>query len=100
MSDEFYGVFNLVEGCFWIALGIGFLVSLVRPGWQRGKIAAAANFAAFGASDFVEMHTGAWGRPWWLAAWKVTCVGLMAVLLFAHTRRRRAEAAPSARKTR
>jgi hypothetical protein len=31
----------------------------------------------FGASDLVEMRTGAWWSPWWLFAWKAACVLLL-----------------------
>ena len=93
MTDDFAGIFNLIEGFVWIAFSVGFWVSLVRPGQRWAKGVAGVNFAAFGVSDFVEMQTGSWGRPWWLAAWKIACVGVMAVQVFLYTRRKRAEAA-------
>ena len=47
------------------------------------------SFFAFGISDFVEIHTGAWYRPWWLLAWKATCVaGFPVVFDITHSVRR------------
>ena len=76
---------NVAEAGLWLALAG---VVLVR--WRQ--ITAAAVLLAFGASDLVETQTGAWWRPWWLLAWKVTCVAVLVVLLvraaFAERRRR------------
>ena len=80
---------NLVEGILWVVIGVCFLVSLARPRRRRAKALAAATFAAFGASDFVEMHTGAWWTPWWLLAWKAACVAAMLALLISYVRDRR-----------
>ena len=81
-------VFNLVEGIFWIFIGGCFLVSMVRPTRRRVRIIAATAFAAFGASDFVEIRTGAWWSPWWLLAWKAACLAVMLALLIWHVRDR------------
>jgi len=81
--------FNLIEGIFWIAVAGGFLLALIKPTQRRAKLIAAANFIAFGLSDFVEMHTGAWWRPWWLLVWKGICFAVMLALLIAYLRRRR-----------
>jgi len=80
---------NLVEGILWLTIAAGFAVSLLKPGRRGEKIVAAVNFAAFGVSDFVEMHTGAWWRPWWLLAWKAACVAVMAAQLVRYLRRKR-----------
>ena len=84
---------NLIEGILWIIIGVCFLIPLLRPAQRRAKLIAAANFIAFGLSDFVEMHTGAWWRPWWLLVWKGICVIAMLGLLIAYLRRRRSRAA-------
>ncbi len=60
---------NLVEGVFWIILGLCFLVAMLRPGNKLTKAIACSNFILFGLSDFVEIHTGAWWKPWWLLYW-------------------------------
>lgn len=80
---------NLIEGAFWIVIGVGFAVSAIRPRQRSQKILAVVNFLAFGASDFVEAHTGAWWRPPWLLVWKVTCVGVMIAQLIVYMKRRR-----------
>ena len=84
---------NLIEGILWIVIAGGFLLALIRPAQRPAKLIAAANFIAFGLSDFVEMHTGAWWRPWWLLVWKGICVIAMLGLLIAYLRRRRSRAA-------
>ncbi len=80
---------NMIEGFVWIAIGVCFLISLLKPAQRRTKIIAAANFIVFGFSDFVEMCTGAWWRPWWLLGWKAACIVVMAIQLVGHIRRRR-----------
>gem|GEM_PF-3089523 len=49
-----------------------------RGRWTRGSAAASVFLALFGVSDFVEVHTGAWWRPWWLLAWKGDCIFALA----------------------
>ena len=51
------------------------------------------NFAAFGISDLVEMHSGAWWEPWWLATWKGACVVVMVLQLWQYARHKRRMAA-------
>jgi hypothetical protein len=68
--------FNLVEGFFWISLGVWLM-------WTRRFIhkqplhTRAITLIAFGISDFVEMHTGAWWTPVWLLVWKTVCIGVL-----------------------
>ena len=88
MAADISEVGNLVEAFLWLAVGAVFLFALIRPGHRRAKILAAVNFAVFGISDLVEMRTGAWWRPWWLLAWKATCVAVM-ILQFVHYSRRK-----------
>jgi hypothetical protein len=47
---------------------------------------AAGTFVLFGASDLIEVRTGAWWRPWWLLAWKAACVFALIVLLVGYYR--------------
>ena len=42
--------------------------------WRRDQFILALAFAGFGLSDWIEVRTGAWGRPWWLLALKAICV--------------------------
>lgn len=73
-------LFNLLEGIFWIGLGV-WLVLTRRVERKRRHTVLAVGLVLFGLSDFVEMHTGAWWQPWWLLAWKALCVGVF-VLIF------------------
>ncbi|MHC4132622.1 MAG: hypothetical protein ACYSSP_06740 [Planctomycetota bacterium] len=49
--------------------------------FQKIYIAASILLIAFGCSDFVEIRTGAWWRPWWLLVWKGGCLTGFAILL-------------------
>ena len=95
----FADTFNVCEAALWICMGLGFVVSAFR----RQRTLAAGNstsafpqanagffgnparrcaclgvsLIAFGVSDIVEVQTGAWWRPWWLFAWKATCLVLL-----------------------
>ncbi|HYE18202.1 MAG TPA: hypothetical protein VEA69_07145 [Tepidisphaeraceae bacterium] len=82
---------NRIEAALWAGIALGFLVQCFRT---RGRVRrtcaiAFAAFLAFGGSDWVESHTGAWWRPWWLLVWKGACLAVFAGLLFDHVRRRR-----------
>jgi hypothetical protein len=91
-AETVFCVFNLAEGVLWIGIGLGFAVALWRSRAESGlKTAARLLFVAFGISDFVEIHTGGWYKPWWLFAWKAACVcGLLVVLVLRHRRQRAA----------
>lgn len=109
--------FNLVEGMFWIGLGV-WLVNTSKIKHQNTKLRGrlcrgysdtpspatrvlplcrgralvlGIGLVMFGISDFVEMASGAWWEPWWLLVWKGICVGVF-ILFFIHLyfeRRRR-----------
>ena len=49
---------------------------------------AAIAFILFAVSDAVEIATGAWWRPWWLFAWKATCVVILVGILVKSVRRK------------
>ena len=51
---------------------------------------ACIAFLLFGFSDYVEAHTGAWWRPWWLLFWKGACLAVFLGLLIAHYAKKRA----------
>jgi hypothetical protein len=73
---DIHSSFNLVEGIFWIILSLVVLVwsFKVDPVFKKIYIAASILLLAFGCSDFVEIRTGAWWRPWWLLVWKGGCL--------------------------
>jgi hypothetical protein len=92
--DNLFWVFNLCEGLLWIGIGIGCVVRLVRVRQNRDVISAGSLlFLAFGISDFVEIHTGGWYKPWWLLLWKASCLAGFVVVygLFRARRTPRAE---------
>ena len=69
-------IYNLIEVGLWTGFGIGFLIAAIKhAGSTRKRCSfAAVVFFLFGASDAVELQTGAWWKPWWLFVWKVICV--------------------------
>jgi hypothetical protein len=84
---------NQLEAVFWILVGFAFaVVALVRRTWRPHSAVAALAFVAFGVTDIVESHTGAWWRPWWLLVWKATCIGALLWLLTDYVRQRRRHA--------
>lgn len=66
---------NLVEGFWWIALGI-WMLSLRNKSAGRVVALLSAVLVVFGISDFIEIFTGAWWRPLWLLAIKAVCVAV------------------------
>ena len=83
-------VFNLCEGILWISLAVGF----VLVWWRKRRntdlmVTSGLLFTMFGISDFVEIKTGAWYKPWWLLVWKAsTLLGLVVVFVLFRKRRR------------
>jgi hypothetical protein len=74
-------IFNLCEGLLWSGIGIGFAVALSRKRQNPDlMLATALLFLAFGISDFVEITTGGWYKPWWLMLWKASCLVGFAVM--------------------
>ncbi len=87
---EAFVVFNVCEGLLWIAIAIGLLVALSRKGQNPDlMLPLAVLFAAFGVSDWVEIGTGGWYKPWWMLAWKAAnLLGLATILLLLRRRDR------------
>ena len=83
-----YWYINLVEAALWICAGAAVLLwSLLRGQWGARPLMRAAFLIAFGQSDVVETHNGAWWRPWWLLVWKGLCVLALCCLLLSMPRR-------------
>lgn len=84
-------VFNQFEAGFW------FLIALLLVLFYRRKLPRPwvwllpVAFAVFGASDVIEVETGAWWRPWWLLVVKAACVGVFLVALRSHLRHVKAQ---------
>ena len=77
-----YVTFNLVEGLFWVVLGLVALVlsKKLPTEFKRLSIFSAFILALFGISDFVESQVGSFFEPglMWLFAWKVLgVIGLL-----------------------
>lgn len=80
--------FNLGEAILWFCVGVRFGFRAFagagapeKKSRQRMRLLAAAMvFLAFGASDLVEIQTGAWWHPWWLLVWKGSCIARLIAL--------------------
>lgn len=72
---------NTVEALGWIIIGILLLLSLKKLAANSPKkdgVVLGILFVAFGASDVVEVYSGAWWKPWWLLIWKtLNAIGLL-----------------------
>jgi hypothetical protein len=81
---------NLLEAVLWFAVAVALLAAAWRGPSSRRKILMilAAAFAAFGASDLIEMRTGAWWRPPWLLAMKGACVAVFVLCFWQYLRSR------------
>ena len=88
-AAEYY---NFAEIGIWCAIGVAVgALALRRSGAARRKmIVASITLMAFGVSDYAENRTGGeWWTPWWLLAWKASCVVVLLVLLLRARRRSR-----------
>jgi hypothetical protein len=68
--------FNYAEAAFWWCCAFVFVYRAFRGErrWRREQLILAIAFAGFGLSDWIEVGTGAWWRPWWLLALKAVCL--------------------------
>ena len=74
-------MFNLCEGCLWLAIAAVIAVKLRRaPRVERLHWLLPPAFALFGISDFIESRTGAFWEPWWLLVMKTLCVVVFVVV--------------------
>jgi hypothetical protein len=88
--SDFFRDTNLIECALWCVIGIGFLFrAIAKPRQRATALLAGATFLLFGASDYVESHTGAWWRPWWLLVWKGICLLIFLILIVQYIRNRR-----------
>ncbi len=89
LDDHTFRVFNAVEGVFWMTIGVGFFLALLRASGNCDLLLTTGIlFLIFGASDFVEIRTGAWYRPWWLLTWKASTVVALALMYALYKKRR------------
>jgi hypothetical protein len=80
--SRFFAESNYIECSLWCAIGFGFLIrGALRPDRRGSVVFAGVTFLLFGASDYVEAHTGAWWRPMWLLVWKGACLLVFLILL-------------------
>ncbi len=84
--DPIFAYANYAEACLWTGLGV---IAIARRN-SRWSVGLTIALLGFGVSDIVEVRTGAWYRPWWLLAWKATCV-LLILVFGASVARRRAK---------
>lgn len=75
MTWDFVQLFNIIEALYWSALGIGVGLAYRQrpPPISRTAVSLSITLLIFGLSDAIEVITGAWWKPWWLAMLKITC---------------------------
>lgn len=89
-AEQAFAIFNACEGLLWMGIALGLLVILYRKRQNAGlMIVLAVLFVAFGVSDWVEIGTGGWYKPWWMLTWKVTNFLGLALALVVLRRRER-----------
>ncbi len=75
-------LFNYLESVLWFLISVSLFTAAIRVGRKgagfRVLLVAGVAFLAFGVSDIIEAHTGAWWRPLWLLALKAVCVVVLA----------------------
>ena len=74
---------NWIEILLWGFISVViFLHWLSKEREKLGLLGLALVFGGFALSDYVELRTGSWWEPWWLAVWKggsilvIVCAGL------------------------
>lgn len=83
-------VFNICEGILWVTVAAGVMIVLCRKRRNADlMLVLAVLFATFGVSDWVEITTGGWYKPWWMLAWKASNLAGFAATFLALRRRDR-----------
>ena len=88
--SAFFRNSNYAEAGLWLVIALGLAVfgsrSRIAP---RNRWILVVTLVAFGGSDVVEAHTGAWWDPWWLLVWKGVCVAILLAAVVQLVRARR-----------
>jgi len=76
-------IFNLCEGIVWICLAVLVYFGPVfeKDGRKHQRLLFSVFLIFFGISDFIEIKTGGWWKPWWLLIWKAACLAGIAIIL-------------------
>ncbi|QDV31830.1 hypothetical protein Spb1_37750 [Planctopirus ephydatiae] len=85
---DFAVLINACEVMIWVGLAVVVALRPLFPPVQPAQLLKEARLrrwmaialVLFGLSDAVEIGSGAWWRPWWLLAWKATCVIAISVI--------------------
>ena len=82
--------FNFYEAFIWFFVaGISLVYAVTKndPLQRRLFLFSVPVWVAFGISDFVEIQTGGWWKPWWMLAWKGVCLISIIVLYSCYYKR-------------
>ncbi|QDV50889.1 hypothetical protein Enr17x_29340 [Gimesia fumaroli] len=68
--------FNYIEIVLWSLFGFVMLLKSrdSNPNQIHIFYLSSIAFFIFAMSDYIEIQTGAWWKPWWLFAMKASCV--------------------------
>jgi len=70
--DDAVKWYNIFEGFLWSVFAAVFFVAALKPGEKNRRFCLMGGliFVVMSLSEFYEVRTGAWWRPWWLILWK------------------------------
>ena len=85
--------FNFYEAFIWFfvaGISLAYAITKKDPLQRRLLLWTVPVWIAFGVSDFVEIQTGGWWKPWWMLLWKGVClIGNATLLLWYYARSKR-----------
>ncbi len=70
---DMHTIYNYIEGVVWQIIAMATLLLFYRKSIPDALL-LMVSFIIFGISDFIEVQTGAWWRPWWLLVMKGLCL--------------------------
>lgn len=83
--------YNRIEILLWASMGAISLLPKFQTAFRYWSfnLPLAVAFFLFAYSDYLEIQTGSWYQPWWLAALKVGCSGFIGWFFFRLFRQQR-----------
>lgn len=84
---SYVDVFNGFEAVLWASLAVWNLMRTTQQPRQQVWL-ISGTLVLFAISELIELKTGAWWKPWWLAILKGVCIAVLISILIVAARKK------------